>query len=124
MSSVTLEHVSVSTDADLIVLRQLLRRSARQCGLSATQQARITAAISEILRALVVQVRSGDVTIRFDNEPGQRPALAVICATPLEAYALISRQPLVREACALADELQVAEAAPNQHLMMRMWAAR
>jgi hypothetical protein len=124
MSSVTLEHVIVSTDADLITLRQLLRRSARQCGLSATQQARITAAISEILRALVGQVSSGDVTIRFDDEPGQRPALAVICATPLETYAQISAQPLVREACALADELQLVESAPNQHLLMRMWAAQ
>jgi hypothetical protein len=122
MTTCTLEHLTVASDTDLILLRQSLRRNARQYGLSSTQQARITAAISEVMRALVGAYSIGDVTIRFDDEPGERPALAVICSTPNAAYAKIQDQPLVIEACGLADQLDLTADAAEQQVIMRMWA--
>lgn len=119
--------MQVLSDADVIALRQAIRQTARAAGLSAAQQARITAAISEVARALLTVAGDGCFTIRLDDKVGARPALEIACsAGPAGAgtdinpvYAL----PAVSEARALVDDTQVETAEHGPRLLMRMWLA-
>lgn len=119
------QQMQVLSDGDVIALRQAIRQRARAVGLGPAQQARVTAAISEVARALLYGAGAGHFTIRVETGLGSRPAFEVLCAPgyldegadPRPIYAL----PAVAEARALVDDTWVKPTAEGGQLLMRMW---
>lgn len=119
------QQMQVLSDGDVIALRQAIRQRARAVGLGPAQQARVTAAISEVARALLYGAGAGHFTIRVETGHGSRPAFEVLCAPgyideatdPRPIYAL----PAVAEARALVDDTWVKPTAEGGQLLMRMW---
>jgi anti-sigma regulatory factor (Ser/Thr protein kinase) len=120
------QQLQIRTEYDVITLRQALRQVGREVGLCAPQQARITAAISEVARALLAAVGDGSFTIRLHDDTAHL-ALEVACgggptgkrATTPELYAT----PGVVEARSLVDDTQV-ESADGATLLLRVWLRR
>jgi hypothetical protein len=121
------QQMQICTDSDMIALRQAVRQTSRAVGLGPAQQARMTAAISEVARALLTGRGGGLFTIRLDMRVSARPVLEVACeAQPGDHDATnnIYQSAVVAEARALVDEAQVEFADPGPQLMMRMWIGR
>lgn len=122
------QHMQVLSDGDVIALRQAIRQRARAVGLGPAQQARITAAISEIARALLYGAGAGEFTIRVDTRTGSRPAFEILCAAGHASHSTDTRPiyalPAVAEARALVDDTWVTSSAEGDQLLMRMWLAR
>jgi anti-sigma regulatory factor (Ser/Thr protein kinase) len=126
MAVATPQQMQVASDHDMIVLRQAVRQAARAAGLGAAQQARFTAAISEVARAMISDAGESVFTIRT-SEPPARSALEVVCAVtgspPVDAGALYL-SPNVAGARALVDDAQLDPHDPRPQLMLRMWLER
>jgi hypothetical protein len=74
---------TVNTEYDVVVLRHALRQLARTHGLSLSQQARITAAISDIARNVLH--RRWSIVFTLNAGPvGRRRALDVVCQKPTQ----------------------------------------
>lgn len=120
------QQVQIRTEYDVIILRQAVRQVGREAGLCPPQQARITAAISEVARALLAAVGDGCFTIRMKDDAAH-PSLEVACgggavggpATPPSLYAT----PAVVEARSLVDDTEV-ENANGATLLLRVWLKR
>lgn len=121
MNHVQEQQITVSTDADLILLRQMLRQCARTMALTPSQQARVTAAVSEVVRALIHQFSSSTITIHCDDGDA-RHALVIECDAETEAYHRVARQPAVQTAYALVDEVNVQQSPIGCHLAMKIRA--
>jgi anti-sigma regulatory factor (Ser/Thr protein kinase) len=119
MNHVQAQQITVGVDADLIMLRQMLRQSARVLNLSPAQQARITAAVSEVVRALIHQFSTSTVTIHCDDQPDHHD-LVIECDTEHDAYKRVARQSEVQTAYMLLDEVEVEPSPPECHLTMRV----
>jgi hypothetical protein len=127
MQTVTLPSVQrmlVHDEHDVISLRQSVRQMARAAGLGLPKQARITAAISEIARMLLLNGSDVQFTLRVClNEP--RPALEVSCRLPGmiadSAADPSGHTPLLGEACSLVDEWSPAQIQAGTLLTLRMW---
>lgn len=120
------QQMQVLSDHDMIILRQAVRQAARSVGLGAAQQARFTAAVSEVARALITDTGASIFTIRM-SEPPARSALEVVCEMGIghqfganEFYAC----PMITGARALVDEAQLEPTEPSPQLMLRMWLGR
>jgi hypothetical protein len=121
------QQMQICTDYDMITLRQAVRQTSRAVGLGPAQQARMTAAISEVARALLTERGGGFFTIRLDMRASACPALEVACeAHPGDDDATnqLYQSAAVAEARALVDEAQVEFADPGPQLLMRMWIGR
>lgn len=120
------QQMQVASDHDMIVLRQAVRQAARAAGLGAAQQARFTAAISEVARAMLSDAGESVFTIRT-SEPPARRALEVICSVTgrhkVDAGSLYV-SPNVTGARALVDDAQLDPQEPCPQLMLRMWIGR
>ncbi len=118
----------VCTEIDVIALRQAVRQAGRAAGLGAPQQARITAAISEVARALLAGVGDGSFTIEVRDGASARPALEVACgggpAGRQAATACLYATPAVVEARALVDDARIEAADGGARLLLRVWLAR
>jgi anti-sigma regulatory factor (Ser/Thr protein kinase) len=118
------QQLQIRTEFDVITLRQAIRQAGRVAGLGPAQQARITAAISEVARALLAAVGDGRFTIRVDEWDAQ-PALEVTCgggpggerATTPSLYAT----PGVVEARGLVDDARIEAANGATLLLLRVW---
>ncbi|MCS6888580.1 hypothetical protein [Chloroflexus sp.] len=121
MNHVQTQQITVSSDADLILLRQMLRQCARAMAMAPSQQARITAAVSEVVRALIHQFSSSTVTIHCDDSDA-RHALVIECDTEAEAYQRVARQAAVQTAYSLVDEVKVQHSPIGCHLAMKIRA--
>ncbi len=117
------QHLHVHTEHDVISLRQAVRQMARSVGLGLPEQARITAAISEIARALLLDGGTSRFIIQVvDQDP--RPALEVVCVSPhAHAHEAHTSQNLhaLSEACALVDETNLTTLHEGVPLILRMW---
>lgn len=117
--------MQVISDQHLIMLRQSVRQASRLAGLGAAQQARLTAAISEVARALLSDVGASIFTIRTSEELGARPALEVICVVSSPERAAqagrVYRSEALAGARALVDDTKIAEVEPSPELWLRMW---
>lgn len=126
MAAATPQQMRVASDHDMITLRQAVRQAARAAGLGAAQQARFTAAISEVARTMISDVGASVFTIRT-SEPPERRALEVVCAAigraPADVGALYV-SPGVAGARALVDEAELDPQEARPQLMLRMWLAR
>ncbi|GEM_PF-1137133 len=129
MQTVTLSSVQrmlVHDEHDVISLRQSVRQMARAAGLGLPKQARITAAISEIARMLLLHGSDVQFTLRVSlNEP--HPALEVSCRLPsvlAETAAELVQTPLLGEACSLVDEYSPAQIHAGALLTLRMWISQ
>lgn len=111
------QHVAVRSEYDVVSLRQQVRQMARLLGLSLPQQARITAAISSIARALLDAAPGSLFTIQVARRQPQ-PALEIICILP-GVHAAGDR--LLYEASTLADEASVLPHNQDTKLTLRMW---
>lgn len=118
------QQLQISTEFDVITLRQAIRQAGRLAGLGPAQQARITAAISEVARALLAAVGDGRFTIRVDEGSAQ-PAFEVACgggpggarATTPSLYAT----PTLVEARGLVDDTRIEAANGATLLLLRVW---
>ncbi|MFV9505089.1 MAG: hypothetical protein AB4911_11055 [Oscillochloridaceae bacterium umkhey_bin13] len=119
------QHMQVLSDGDVIALRQAIRQRARAVGLGPAQQARITAAISEVARALLYGAGAGQFTIRIETGIGNRPAFEILCAPGHGGNSTDARPiyalPAVAEARALVDDTWVKSGSEGDQLLMRMW---
>lgn len=69
--------VAINTEADVIIARQEGRQLAQQLGFKAVDQARITTAISELARNVVVYGVRGTVTLRELQSPEGRTGIEI-----------------------------------------------
>lgn len=121
MNHVQTQQITVSTDTDLILLRQMLRQSARALAMAPSQQARVTAAVSEVVRALIHQFSVSTVAIHCDDSSAHH-TLVVECDTEREAYQRVACQTAVQTACMLVDEVDVDQSPMGCHLTMKIRA--
>ena len=124
MTSTDQHEYTVNKEFDVVVLRQAIREVARTLDLSLVQQARITAAISDIARSLLTQHWSMIFAINV-HPVGVRRALDVVCQKPpqqqhpsyVEFETLIS----IDSARQLLDEATFSHAAGCPLLTLRIW---
>jgi hypothetical protein len=126
MTTPNVQRLSVCNDYDLITLRQAMRQQARAARLTPPQQARFTAAVSELARLLLHGSSSAVFTVGVSTTESGRAALEVACAAEAEgdsgsdlsnlfaSPALTSARKLVDDACLLDSERGL-------RLAMRMW---
>ena len=118
----------VSNDDDLIALRQAIRQTARAAGLGPPQQARITAAISEVARVMLHHDDDPLFTVRVSERAGVRAALEVVCtphtSTNHNDASRAYSDPSLQEACALVDDSTLEDGWPSPRLTLRMWIGR
>lgn len=72
MSTDSQRVIAINTDADVVTARQEGRSLAQKLGFSPVDQARITTAISELARNIVVYGVRGVVTVREASSDGRR----------------------------------------------------
>lgn len=128
MSIPDLQHLSVRSDYDLILLRQAVRQQAREAGLTAPRQARFTAAVSEYARLLLREETSATFAIGVVGV-GDRAALEVACVleavgTGEIALQALSASPALMSARTLVDEVGIRSASDGPCLALRMRLAR
>jgi hypothetical protein len=127
MPSLSPQHFSVSSEYDLIALRQAVRQQARVAGLAPPQQARITAAISEVARVLLHSLSEANFIIRLAEEAGAPLALEVACGTSVGHGSMISRlynSPDLSTARDLVDDARLISAERGPLLALRMRVGR
>ena len=124
MTALSHQQLPISCEYDLISLRQAVRQQARAAGLGPPQQARFTAAVSELARLLLHGVGEATFTIGVAADGGGRLALEVACATSSGRGAAISRiydSPSLETARHLVDDARLVSAERGPQLSMRMW---
>ncbi len=118
------QRMIVKNDHDVISLRQAVRQMARAVGLGLPEQARITAAISEIARLLLSHESKTQFTIRIVKDVAH-PALEVLCTSPYiprETSSDGSRgSTFCAEARSLVDENSLFTGDQGLLLTLRMW---
>lgn len=120
------QRMVVKSDHDVISLRQAVRQMARMVGLGLPEQARITAAISEIARLLLSHDSKTQFTIRITQQDVTHLALEILCASP---YTIppgsmpdgSSDITFCAEARSLVDENSLASSDQGLLLTLRMW---
>jgi len=122
MKHIQTQKITVSNDADLILLRQMLRQSTRTMGFSPAKQARITAAISEVLRACIAHFCTNDVSIHCEDN-NHTHALVIECDTDGETYHRVANQPSVQTAYQLIDDVKVKSSPFGYHIEFRIGVA-
>lgn len=121
-----LQRLVVNEEYDVIAMRQEIRQIARAVGLDLTQQAKITAAISAIARAILATDGSSVFTIHVD-ESGARPALQIACEparTGRNSVADLASMLHFDEARSLVDDASLANLDSGAILTLRMWLGR
>ncbi|HYF66455.1 MAG TPA: hypothetical protein VD886_26740 [Herpetosiphonaceae bacterium] len=118
------QHYTVNTEYDVVVLRHALRQLGRTLGLSLVQQARITAAISDIARD-VLQRQWSIVFTLIAGQIGLRRALDVVCQKPAH-YSRPSDHEFETQlglvsARQLLDDASFSTATGHAVLTLRMW---
>lgn len=71
------EIIVINTEADIVVARQKARELARVLGFSATDQAKIATAVSELARNIVVYAKKGEIVCRILIN-GQRKGIEIV----------------------------------------------
>lgn len=115
--------LKVRGTADVVMLRQAVRAAAREARLGLAAQARITAAISEVARALVVDGINGDFLIQFSLESAF--GLEILCSAG--GSASTQRKSTMRafsEASSLVDEAALTEDEHGAQLTLKMRSER
>ncbi len=114
----------VNKEFDVVVLRQAIREVARSLELSLVQQARITAAISDIARDLLTHHWSMVFSILV-HPVGLRRAMDVVCQKPDQqphpSYVEFEREISIDSARQLLDEATFSHAAGHPLLTLRIW---
>lgn len=125
MSTLKPQQLQVHSELDVIALRQAVRQAGRAAGLCPPQQARITAAISEVARALLAGVGDGSFTVGVHAGAGAHPALEVVCSGGPRSYRAATPNlfalPAVADARALVDDAQVEATEEGARLLLRVW---
>lgn len=114
----------VQSELDVILMRQEVRQAARDLGLGLSQQARISAAISTIARALVAAHCSALMCMQA-NKRTTRPMLEISCILSLidslNDTNTLEQLLHLGEARALVDEAALWMESEGAHLSLRMW---
>ena len=121
-----LQQIVVSTDYDVITMRQEIRLNARSFGMVLSQQARITAAVSAVARTMLATNSRVIFTIQLvAHDMGQ--AMEVGCAAPLAhalCVALLESIYNDNEIRTLVDDANLATKDDMLWLTFRMWLER
>lgn len=114
----------VEKEFDIVVLRQAIRQVAQALELSLVQQARITAAISDIARSFLSHHWSTMFTIHV-HQVDLRHALDVLCQQsthqPHAAHGEFASYIHIESARHLLDEASFGDAAGYVVLTLRLW---
>ena len=76
------QHIRMTTEYDVIAMRQEVRQIARTLGLGLAEQAKIATAMSTIARVLLDRNRSAMFTLQTINQEAQT-ALEIVCVLGL-----------------------------------------
>jgi hypothetical protein len=107
---------------DVIAMRQEVRQIARNLGLGLTQQAKITAAVSAVARALLGNYPTILLNAHIASQ-GDRQALEVAWTVqdsvvdPGQLRVVLN----LNEVQLLVDDASIAHGAGGPHLTVRMW---
>ncbi|MEN6328312.1 MAG: anti-sigma regulatory factor [Syntrophomonas sp.] len=71
------ETIIINNEADIVVARQKARELAKGLGFSATDQAKIATAVSELARNIVVYAKRGEIVCRILIN-GQRKGIEIV----------------------------------------------
>ncbi|MEN6460883.1 MAG: anti-sigma regulatory factor [Syntrophomonas sp.] len=71
------EIIVINTESDIVVARQKARELAKTLGFSATDQAKIATAVSELARNIVVYAKKGEIVCRILIN-GQRKGIEIV----------------------------------------------
>ena len=114
----------VSTEYDVIVIRQEVRQTARALGMSLIQQAKIAAAVSSVARGLLAFNRNTTITMRTTDH-GLRPALEIVCISSIDPRPddteELEQTLHFGETRLLVDESDLAMVDDNALLTLRIW---
>jgi hypothetical protein len=114
----------VTKEFDVVVLRQALREVARGLDLNLGQQARITAAISDVARNVLTQHWSMRFAIHV-HSIGMRRALDVVCQQPIHQlhpeFRAFEHHINIDAARQLLDEATFSHGAEGPLLTLRIW---
>jgi anti-sigma regulatory factor (Ser/Thr protein kinase) len=120
------EHL-VSTDYNIITMRQDVRQVARDLGLGLSQQAKIATAISTIARALIATPGRTVVQLSVD-QVAQRPAFVISCrfwsADQRDDLAHLEQIIRFDETRVLVDEAALSSEEHRILISLRMWLNR
>ncbi|HEU5011190.1 MAG TPA: hypothetical protein VFT66_01510 [Roseiflexaceae bacterium] len=115
--------MTVRSEHDVVVLRQRIREAGRATGLTLTQQAKLTTAVSTITRRLLLRCSQIMCGIAMD-EQNQSPMFVVECRfteqTPADGAQAGAHALELHDVQALVDEASVARASGEALLILRM----
>jgi len=121
-----LQQIVVSSDYDVITMRQEIRLNARSFGMVLSQQARITAAVSAVARTMLATNSRVIFTIQqVAHDLGL--AMEVACAAPLAHTLCAARLESIyndSEIRTLVDDANLATKDDMLWLTFRMWLER
>ncbi len=119
--------VRITSEYDVITIRQDVRQLARVFGLGLAEQAKLAAAVSGVARALLAQQGSAEFTIKTVGE-GRRKMLEIVCPACLgEAFAnaqAFEQALRLDETRLLVDEATVSQIGHNLRLILHMRLVR
>lgn len=114
--------VAVHSEMDIVNLRHRVRQVSRAIGLDLTRQAKITAAISAVARAFMLNHNDAVFTVQVAQYP--RTVLQVSCASStsrcMPALVQLEEQLKVHEVRMLVDEFELTVIDNTVRLTMRM----
>ena len=120
-------HLQISSEHDVVAMRQEVRQVARGLGMGLSQQAKIATAISTLARALIAANCSATMGMRTDDRASQ-PALEIVCQLAGDQL-LVDQAQLEQllhfdEARSLVDEASLSLDGAGVLLCLRMWINR
>jgi hypothetical protein len=119
--------ICVSSEQDVITMRQEVRQVARSLGLGLIEQAKIATAISAVARVMLGLTKGTQFTMRMAGQ-GETPALEILCKPKLwqasMSIALLEERLNLTNARLLVDEAHMTQQSGEPVLTLRMRLAR
>jgi hypothetical protein len=119
--------ICVSSEQDVITMRQEVRQVARSLGLGLIEQAKIATAISAVARVMLGLTKGTQFTMRMAGQ-GEHPALEILCRPTLwqasMSIALLEERLNLANARLLVDEATLSQQGGEPVLTLRMRLAR
>jgi hypothetical protein len=126
-STAQLSELDIRSEYDVVAMRQEVRQTARTLGMGLTQQAKISAAISTIARALIAANCHATMSIRADMNK-TRPTIEIICQLSADQLSgdLVQITALLHfgDAQVLADEAALSLINGTVFCCLRMWLSQ
>ena len=121
--SMSIHQMLITSDHDVIMMRQEVRQLGRQVGLGLIEQARITTAISTVARQLLA-LESTPVFAAAALTDSAHTGVEVVChprLPALDGVAALAEQVHFADARLLVDEAEIIAGPGGVRLVLRIW---